>query len=251
MERVEIIDRGKVAILRLNNGVTNTIDMELLEELSEALPMIRNGFRGMVLTGGEKFFSMGFDLSVLVDFSRTEMSDFIHKFDDIVMDLFTLPLPTCCAISGHATAGGAILALTGDYRFAAMGKKLIGLSGIKLGAPVPYLADLMLRQIVGDRSATEMLYGGEYMVMSEAKNIGLVDEVMVQKELEERAVEKISRIAEFSQAAFSAIKANRVEEVKARYETNHKSKNELFLDCWLSDTARELIKKASEKFLTR
>ena len=248
MKTVEIVDSGKVALLRLNNGVTNAINSELLEDLSEAILMIRKEFRGMILAGGDKFFCIGLDLPALIHLNRTEMSDFFYRFSDLVLSLFTLPLPTCCAISGHATAGGAVLALTGDYRFAAAGKKLIGLNEVKLGVPVPYLADLMLRQIVTDRAATEMLYGGEYMTTSEAKNIGLVDEVLPQEDVEGRAVEKVSKIADLPQSAFSAIKANRVETIKTKYEESYKSQNELFLDCWFTEPVQALLKEASLKF---
>jgi enoyl-CoA hydratase/carnithine racemase len=248
MQKVEIEDRGNVALLRLKNGVTNAINPDLLEDLSEALPRIEREYRGMILAGGDKFFCMGFDLPALIHFSRSEMSNFFYKFNGFVLSLFTLPLPTCCAICGHATAGGGILALVGDYRFAAAGKKLMGLNEIKLGVPAPYLADLILRQLVGDRAATEMLYGGEYMTTSEAGAIGLVDEVLPQEDVEASAVEKISRLASFSPAAFSANKANRIEMITTRYEANHKSKNELFLDCWFSEPVRALLVEASQKF---
>ncbi|MFH2057592.1 MAG: enoyl-CoA hydratase-related protein [Pseudomonadota bacterium] len=73
------------------------------------------------------------------------MVDFFQRFNQLTLDLYTLPLPTACAISGHAIGGRNILALTGDYRFMAEGKKRIGLNEIQLGVPVPYLADLILR----------------------------------------------------------------------------------------------------------
>ena len=57
----------------------------------------------------------------------------------------------------------------------AEGKKRIGLNEIQLGVPVPYLADLILRQIVGDRTATEMLYTGAIMPAAAALEVGLVD----------------------------------------------------------------------------
>lgn len=248
MRTVEIVDSGKVALLRLHNGVTNAINSELMEDVSEAIIRIKKEFRGMILAGGDKFFCIGLDLPSVIRFNRTEMADFLYKLDGLFLSLLTLPLPTCCAISGHATAGGTVLALTGDYRFAAAGKKFIGLNEVKLGIPVPYPADLMLRLIVTDGAANEMLYGGEYMTTSEAKNIGLVDEVLPQEEVEGRAVEKASKLADLSQSAFSALKANRVEEVKKRYKENYKSQNELFLDCWFTEPVQALLKEASLKF---
>jgi len=49
----------------------------------------------------------------------------------------------------------------------------------------------MLRQIVGDRAATDMIYRGEFMASSEAQKIGLVDEVVSEDKVEARAVEKV------------------------------------------------------------
>jgi enoyl-CoA hydratase/carnithine racemase len=248
VNRVEIEDRGKVAILQMNNGVTNAINPELVEDLSEALFRIEKEFQGMVLAGGEKFFSIGFDLPVLVNFKRDEMSQYYRKFNDLALRLFTFPFPVCCLLAGHAVAGGCILALTGDYRLSAAGKKFIGLNEIKLGVPVPYLADLMLRQIVSDRSATQMLYRGEYMTPSEAKEIGLVDEVLSKEDVERQAVEMVSEMTGLPRGAFSAIKANRVEAVKLRYEANHESSDERFLDCWFTESVQALLKEASRKF---
>jgi enoyl-CoA hydratase/carnithine racemase len=248
MKKVIIDDRGKIAILRLNNGDTNPISPKLIEDLSEAHDVIKKDFQGMIFAGGNKFFCIGFDLPTLIKLDRIQIADFFHKFNNLILNLFTLSLPTCCAISGHAIAGGNILALTGDYRIAASGKKFIGLNEIKLGVPVPYLADLILRQIVSDRAATEMLYSGQFIKTSEAKEIGLVDEVCSHEDVEEKALEKVLKIADLPRAAFSEIKANRTETIRDKYKQNYKVKNEYFLDCWFSNPVQELLTEAAKKF---
>ena len=248
MSKAIVEDRGSVAILRLNNGVTNAISPLLVHDLAEALNEIRTDFKGMVLAGGTKFFCIGLDLPSLLKLDRTGMADFWRRFNQLAFDLFTLPLPTVCAISGHAVAGGNVLALTCDYRFAASGNKQIGLNEVKLGVPAPYLADLILRQVVGDRTATEMLYHGEFMPLSDAKQIGLIDEIYPQETVEDQAVEKAAELAAIQGPAFAAVKGNRVEAIRSRYEENHKSKNEAFLECWFSEPVQELLKEASQKF---
>lgn len=245
---VLIEDQGNVAILRLNNGVTNAISPLLVNDLSEALKNIRSKYRAVVLAGGVKFFSIGLDLPSLLKLDRTGMSDFWYKFNEVSLELYTLPLPTACTIAGHAVAGGNVLALTCDYRVAASGKTKIGLNEVILGIPVPYLANLILRQIVGDRAATEMLYHGEFLPVSDAKRIGLIDVVSSQGKEEEQAVGIIAPLAALSQPAFAAIKATRVEPVQRAYKENNKSNNETFLDCWFSEPVQVLLEKASEKF---
>ena len=248
MSKVIIESRENLAIIRLNNGMTNAIGIELVDDLSAALNQVKSEFQGIILAGGTKFFCIGFDLQELLKLDRTGMTQFFYEFDHVAFDLFTLPLPTACAIAGHAIAGGNILALTCDYRFAASGKKLIGLNEVKLGIPVPYLADLMLRQIVVDRAATEIIYHGEFVASSKAEQIGLVDEVVSQEEVEDLAVEKIAELASLPRAAFTAIKANRVEIIRLRYEENYRVKNENFLDCWFSQQGQAMITEAARKF---
>lgn len=248
MTHVKIESRENVAIMRLNNEVTNALSPEVVDDLSSALTQVKSEFQGIILAGGAKFFCIGFDLPRLLKLDRTGMTRFFHEFNQVAFNLFTLPLPTACAIAGHAIAGGNILALTCDYRFAASGNKLIGLNEIKLGVPVPYLADLILRQIVGNRTATEILYHGKFIALSEAEKIGLVDEIVPQEKLEDHAVKKISELAALPRAAFSTIKANRIDVIRLTYEKYYKSKNENFLDCWFSKPVQALLTDAAKKF---
>ena len=248
MSKVVIEDHDSLAVMRLNNGVTNAINPALVEDLLVTVKQVEGQFHGAVLAGGDKFFSIGFDLPELLKLDREGVTRFFYNFNRAAFDLCTLPLPTACAIAGHATAGGNILALTCDYRFAAAGKKLMGLNEVKLGVPVPYLADLILRQIVGDRTATEMLYRGELMPFSEAEQIGLVDEVLAHDKVEDRALEKLAELAVLPRPAFQAIKANRVEAIRIRYEENYKLKHETFLDCWFTEQTQGLLAEAAKKF---
>jgi len=248
MRHVAIESRESVAIIRLNSGVTNALNLDVVDDLSSALTQVKSEFQGIILAGGAKFFCIGFDLPTLLKLDRTGMSRFFYEFDQAAFNLLTVPLPTACAIAGHAIAGGNILALTCDYRFAGSGEKLIGLNEVRLGVPVPYLADLMLRQIIGDRAATEMLYHGKFVTSSEAEKIGLVDKVVPQEELEDRAVEKIAELAALPRAAFTTLKANRIEAIRLRYEKYYTSKNKDFLDCWFSKPTQALLAEAAQKF---
>lgn len=248
MNKAVIEAQGDVAVVRMTNGVTNAINLDLIEDLTIALESVQKDFRGMVLAGNTKFFVIGFDVLSLLKLDRPGMIDFFHRFNQLTLDLFTLPLPTACAVAGHAIGGGNILALTGDYRFMAEGKKRIGLNEVQLGVPVPYLADLILRQIVGDRTATEMLYTGAMMPVADALKVGLVDEAAPEEDLEQKAIEKITTLAKFSREGFAAIKANRTDSIRAAYQAGFAKKNAQFIDCWFSKNVQALLFKAAEKF---
>lgn len=248
MQTVTKAFHDHIAILRLNNGPTNPISSTMVDELSAALATLKGTARGMVLCGGEQFFSVGFDLPEVLNFDRPAMGDYLERFNQLCLELYIAPFPIICALSGHAVAGGNILALACDYRYASSEEKKIGLNELQLGVPVPYLADMMLRQAIGDRYASQMIYSGEFMSFSDARIIGLIDVVGPPDELDDFTLERIAQIASFPSQAFAAAKANKVEEIKRRYEKNWQSKNDTFLDCWFSDTAQKNLREASVKF---
>lgn len=184
----------------------------------------------------------------MLTLEKVTMSYFFFRFNALVLKLYALPMATVCATSGHVIAGGTILALTCDFRYAAAEEKKIGLNEIKLGLPVPYLADLMLRQIVGDRAATPMLYDGAFITTAQAHGIGLIDETFPADMLESQALAKAAELAQYISPAFAEIKASRVEMVRERYERQAKAKNDAFLAGWFSSEVQRLLKQAADKF---
>lgn len=248
MPNVSLEAHDDIAVLRLTNGVTNAISPELVDDLSVELKRIKNEFKGMVLAGGDKFFCIGLDLPGLLQLGRAEMTDFYVSLNQAVYDLYILPLPTACAIAGHATAGGAILAVSTDFRFVAEGRKFIGFNEVKIGVPVPFLADLILRQIVGDRHATEMMFSGEFLEPEHAHKIGLVDDVFSAEEVENEAIAKVVMLAAMPSGGFRLIKNNRVEALRLQYDQMRKSDADDFLNCWFDPSVQELLQEAAQKF---
>lgn len=248
MKNVVLEDHGAIAVLRLANGVTNAIGPPMVAELSAALREVKDRFRGMVLAGGNKFFSIGLDLPVLLKLDRSEMKAFWINFEDTVLDLYTLPLPTAAAIAGHAPAAGTILALACDFRLIAPGKKLMGLNEITIGLPVPFLADLMLRQAVGDRAATEIEYTGELLMPEKAQALSLADGLFSQEDVEAKAIAKISEMVERPPFGFALTKQHRTRDIRKRFLADRESVNQAFMECWFSAPVQDILSEASKKF---
>jgi enoyl-CoA hydratase/carnithine racemase len=248
MSKIVLEDQGPVAVLRLANGATNAIGLELVDELSGAIGSVQNRFRGLVLSGNTKFFSIGLDVPHLLKLNRSAMHDFWNRFEDLVLALYTLPIPTASAIGGHATGGGAILALACDFRFMADGKKLIALNEVKIGLPVPYLAHLMLRQIVTDRVAVEIEFCSAFIGPNDAKAAGLADAVCDEKAVEENALEKIREMAALPATAFALTKQHRTRQIPLRFQSVRQDLNRTFMDCWFAPATQALLKEAAQKF---
>lgn len=248
MWRVTVENFNDIAVLKLCNGLTNAIDLQVLNDLEKALQIATKDFRGLVITGGEKFFSIGFDLPKIITFDREELKFFIHKFNKVMLKLYSLGMPTAAFIRGHAIAGGFIVAIACDYRFSTEGKKYLGLNEIKLGLPVPYLADMILRQIVIDRVANVMLYTGEFLTNEDAKIYSIISEIYKEEEAEQEVFRWVENLSKKPKEIFANMKQNRIETVLARYKKSRREKEEFFVNCWFREETQRLLKEALQKF---
>jgi enoyl-CoA hydratase/carnithine racemase len=248
---ISIQKKEGVALLRLARGVTNAFNLELVSAISDALHQVREdpAIRGLVLgSEQDKFFSIGFDIPELFRLARPEFETFYSRFNRLCLDLLTLPKPTIAAITGHAIAGGCVLVLCCDHRFIADGRKLIGLNELKLGVPVPFIADCILRQLVGVHDAQEVEEGGEFLPPKRAQDMGLVDKVLPLSGVTNMAVERCVALGAMPQAAFAMIKRNRVEPVEEQVATKLDERERYFVDCWYAEDTRGRLEAAMQKF---
>jgi enoyl-CoA hydratase/carnithine racemase len=251
MNAISVEHHDQVALLKLNRGVTNALNLALLDELAGALQGVKHdaGVRGLILSSAnEKFFSIGFDIPHLYELSPKDFMVFYRAFNRTCMALYTLPKPVIAALTGHAIAGGCILALCCDYRFIAQGHKLMGLNEIKLGVPLPYLTDCILERLVGFRNAREITDTGAFYPPEKSLAMGLVDQVLPQEQVLAGSIAKAAGLGAFPPLAFALIKRNRIDAVEAQVLARLDEKERLFVECWYSDEARERQKAAMEKF---
>ena len=248
---VQLEHHQQIAIIRLSRSIPNPINLDLVVELSQAIKGVQQDVstRGLVLaSANDKFFSIGFDIPELFNLEEAEFATFFQSFNRLCLDLYALPKPTAAAITGHATAGGCILALCCDYRYIAQGHKLVGLNEIQLGVPVPYPADCILRDLVRQHTAQEMLETGAFYEPEAASGLGFVDAVLPLQEVLPEALRKVREIGTFPMRAFAAIKRNRTEPVIKQIVERLDEKDQEFVACWYSVEARQRLKEALSKF---
>ncbi len=241
----------QVSVIKLNRDVTNALNPTLIIKIGKILKTLKEdpGVHGIVLSSSnDKFLSIGLDIPELFDLSREDFKKFYHSFNQLCLNLYTFPKPIIAAITGHAIAGGCILALCCDYRFIAEGRKLMGLNEIKLGVPVPYPGDCILRQLVGFRHARDIMESGEFFEPDKLIQFGMADNVLPLDQVIPQSIEKAKLLGSFSQNVFQIIKRNRVEAVEAQILKHIEKKEQLFVDCWYSNETRQQLKAAMKKF---
>src|SRR5262249_34208999 len=92
--------------------------------------------RAVIVQGDGKFFSGGLDLKEAASGSN-RVGNLAGSRDDGLFMLWTLPKPTIAMVTGHAIAGGAIIALACDFRLTHSGSQRFGLNEVAIGLAFP------------------------------------------------------------------------------------------------------------------
>ncbi len=248
---IQLTHEEHTAVITLARNITNPINLDLVDQFHACLGELRDDpdTSAIVLTSAsEKFFSIGFDLPNLIDLPRDQFELFFKQFNQLCLELYTIPKPVVAALPGHTIAGGCVLAICCDYRLIASGHKLMGLNEIKLGVPVPYLADQILHHLTGTITARNILESGGLFTVEESERFGLIDRIIPPTDLISEAITTADSISNHAPAAYALIKSNRIENVVSRVMPVIDKQQALFMECWYSKTTQELLKLALDKF---
>ncbi len=164
--------------IQLARPPVNALNLELLRVLRSAIDeSVRDGVRGVVLSGAKGLFSAGVDVPALLARDRVGVREYWRELFAVCGSLACSPIPLVAAITGHSPAGGAVLALFCDYRVMAEGPYRIGLNEVQVGLIVPEAIQLALRRVVGTYRAERLLVSGAMIEAADALACGFVDEL--------------------------------------------------------------------------
>lgn len=180
MPLVETTVHGDIHELRLARPPVNALDPALCRALAASIAdAVADGARGIVLAGGPKVFSAGLDVPFLLSLGDDQdaLLSAWDDFFDAARALAGCPVPVAAALAGHAPAGGCVLTLCCDYRVMADGPYRIGLNETQVGLIAPEGIQFLLARVVGPHRAERLLVSGALVEATEARDIGLVDEL--------------------------------------------------------------------------
>jgi enoyl-CoA hydratase/carnithine racemase len=188
-----------VAVVTLSNGKVNALSRALLAELhAAAIDLTANPPGAVVVTGGERVFAAGADISEFG--GPSEAADIGAGFHRAIDSLAAVPRLVIAAVSGYALGGGCELALGCDYRIAGQ-RAVFGQPEILLGIIPGGGGTQRLARTVGTSRAKEMCLTGRQVRAAEALRIGLIDELVDGDDPHPRAFELAAELAKGALAA--------------------------------------------------
>jgi enoyl-CoA hydratase len=205
-----------VIVITVDRAPANAMDVGLLRELNEAVATIAAAPpRGLVLAGRPGFFSGGADLKAVPGYGPAEQREMVAAINTMALGVYELPCPVVGAITGHAIAGGLVLALCTDLRIVSSAGRY-GLTEVKVGVPYPQAAIGVVAAELSPQAARVLAFGNELIDTTEAMRLGVFDEAVEPERVVPRALERATELAAFPADVYARTKRDLREATAAR-----------------------------------
>jgi enoyl-CoA hydratase/carnithine racemase len=191
--------------------VRNALNLGLLQDLQKAIGEVREDqeIKALIVTGAGEAFSGGADVDFIVELVKKNSMDIRNflkeNYGAAALSLRKLEKPVIGAINGPAMGAGFDFSLHCDIRLASE-KARFASAWVRIGT-IPALGGMfLLPRIIGLARASEMILTGDAIDAQEAYRIGLVNRVVSPEQLQEKALEMATRLANGAPVAISIAK---------------------------------------------
>lgn len=241
-ENIILREENDVVVVTLNRPKrNNALSVKLLEELNKAMEDIehRNDLRAVVITGGDKVFCAGADITMFPGLKTAEEAfNFVERFKYLLGSVKRLSKPVIAAVCGYALGGGMELFLNCDMRIAAE-EASFGLPEVDLGAFPAAGGTQVLPRLIGAALAKEMLLIGKPMDARDAYRLGLLNKICKKEEVIGEALKMAKELA--GKPSYAVRTMKRIVDIGMEMDItralSYESSN--FIGIWASDDFKE------------
>lgn len=238
----------KTGVITLNRPKQmNALNDQLMDELGQALMDFDRdaGIGSIVVTGNDKAFAAGADISAMADYDHMEA---FHR-QHISRNWETIRQvrkPVIAAVAGFALGGGCEVAMMCDIVLAADNARF-GQPEIKIGIVPGAGGTQRLPRAIGKSKAMELLLTGKFMTAEDAERAGLVSRVIPLASLMDEALALAAQINAQSQPSVMMIKELVNESFESGLSTGVRYERRLFHSLFGTQDQREGMGAFTEK----
>jgi enoyl-CoA hydratase len=199
--------QGGVAVIELTNAPMNCYTFEMMAQLDDAILKARfdDDVHVIVLRGaGEKIFCAGADINMLNSVTPGFKYYFCLHANETLNRFEHTPKLVIAAMNGHTVGGGLEIAMAADLRLAFKNTSVpaekqgrIGLPEVTLGVLPGTGGTQRLARLVNKSQAIEMMVTGDLLTLDQAKDLGIVNQVIEAASVDEFMKKVLAYAAQF------------------------------------------------------
>lgn len=198
-------DEDGVATLTIDDGKANALDLDVFAELDARLDDCADD-AAVVVTGRPGVFCAGLDTKALAAADDAGIAALLTAFGRTTLRLWLEPRPVVAAVTGHAIAGGTILAMACDHAVAAEGDFRWGLTETTIGFPMPGFVLAVARGTVRTDRLDDLVLSGALVPAEEAVAVGYADALVEPDAVVAAATARARELSALPPAAYAATK---------------------------------------------
>jgi enoyl-CoA hydratase len=197
-----------VAHLRIDDGKANALNDAFVDGLESTIERSRgDGAGALVVWGRDGCVSGGIDLAVLRGDDAEARAATLARVARGLLALWTAPVPTVAAVTGHAIAGGAVLAMACDRRIVVDDDAIrVGLNETALGMVLPTWATVIAQSAVRPDRVTDVMLLGRVMSARDAATTGIVERAVPPAAFGDAVADAAAEAATLPTAAYAGTK---------------------------------------------
>ena len=222
---VSLTIENDVALIRMDDGKANAINLDMLTALNEALDKAEAGAKAIVLSGREGRFSGGFDLKAFATIGAEGVGKMLDQGGELLLRLYGGPLPVVAACTGHAIAMGVFILMACDTRVGAAGDYKIGANETATGMNLPIFALELARARLNPAHMTRAMVQAFIYDPDGAVEAGFLDMTVDLGAVEAQALAIAGQLATLPTGAYAwnknAMRKSTLDRIKASIGAHH------------------------------
>jgi enoyl-CoA hydratase len=233
------LDNNILTITINRTDKLNALNKTMMAELEEALINVEqdDSVKAVIITGsGQKAFVAGADISEFTGLTNKEGMDLARRGQNVFFKIENATKPIISAVNGFALGGGCELAMACHFRIASENAQF-GQPEVNLGLIPGYGGTQRLPQLIGKGRALELLLTGNLINAETALHYGLVNHVVKQEELLNKAITIIQTI--FTKAPLAISRCIAAVNAGTTQQHGYDKEIEAFGECFATDDMKE------------
>ena len=195
-----------IATLTFDDGKANVVGHGFLDDINAGLDRAQQEKAGaVILRGREGMFSGGFDLKEFEKGPEAGLA-MVQRGFELLVRLYSFPLPLVAASTGHGIAMGAFIIMTCDWRIGSLGEFKMSLPETRIGMELPPILVELTASRISRQHLTRAALLSEVYAPEQAVEAGFIDEVVDSGELAARSTAVAEQMAQLPQGQFAANK---------------------------------------------